>query len=132
MRSSIQSLAQSVHYQLSYEYETVWLTRDGGQRIVVGDFYGDPDVAIIDSNEKWCAMGGFGVIVYFLEEPFEEYEYNKQSPQYFELGRTPDNGWWVESIQQTGASEIQVILDTGVTLTVAFQRAATGCAFVIR
>jgi len=63
-------LASSSRYQISHEYETVWLDIAGRDRTVIGDFYGDPTVALIDSAEAWCAVGGAGLIVYFLEEPF--------------------------------------------------------------
>ena len=132
MRNSVQRLAHSAHYVVSHEYETVWLTREGAGPIVVGDFYGDPNVAIIDSDEKWCAVGGSGLIVYFFEEPFDEYKYDKQSVQYFEVGREGDDMWWVKTIQQTGPSEIQVLLETGVTHNITFQRTAKSCAFVVR
>ena len=132
MRNSIQHLAHSVNYEVSYEYETVWLTRQGVQLAVVGDFYGDPSVAIIDSDEKWCAIGGSGLIVYFLEKPFDEYKYDGQSAQFFEVGRKGDDMWWVKSIHQTGPSEIQVLLETDVTHNITFQRTAKSCAFVVR
>jgi hypothetical protein len=132
MRNSIQSLAHSANYEVSHEYETVWLARQEAQLAVVGDFYGDPSVAIIDSDEKWCAIGGSGLIVYFLEEPFDEYKYDEQSAQYFEVSRKGDDTWWVKSIHQTGPSAIQVLLETGVTHNITFQRTAKSCAFVVR
>ncbi|MGC3962354.1 MAG: hypothetical protein QM803_03245 [Rhodocyclaceae bacterium] len=132
MRNSIQRLAHSANFEVSHEYETVWVTRQGEQLAVVGDFYGDPTVAIIDSDEKWCAIGGSGLIVYFLEEPFDEYKYDEQSDQYFEVNREGDNTWWVKSIHQTGSMEIQVLLETGATHNITFQQTAKSCAFVVR
>jgi hypothetical protein len=132
MRSCIQHLARSAHYQIVHEYETVWLTREEGPRRLVGDFYGDPNVAIIDSDEKWCAIGGSGLIVYFFEEPFDEYKYDQQSAQYFEVGRKEDGSWPVKTIQQTGPLEIQVLLETGIAHSITFQRTTKSCAFVVR
>lgn len=131
MRDPVQRLAHSAHFQVSHEYETVWLTRKGERRTVVGDFYGDPEVAIIDAGEKWCAVGGCGLVIYFFEEPFEEYKCDQQSGQYFEVGRKGEDAWWVKMIQQAGESEIHVLLESGVTHNITFQRTAKSCAFVI-
>ncbi len=106
-------LAQSAHYEISHEYEVVYLTRDGHSPVVIGDFYGDPQEAIIDREEKWCAVGGHGLIVYFLEEPYDGYCDDRNSSQYVEIGREKNSEWWVRSIQQIGAHEIQVRLESG-------------------
>lgn len=115
-------LASSSRYRISHDYETVWLDVEGRDGVVVGDFYGDPHVAIIDDDEAWCAIGGTGLIIYFLEEPFERYEYDKGSNQFREYGRLASDRWQVEAIQQTGASEIQVVLESGISHNIAFER----------
>lgn len=99
--------------RISHEYETVWLELKEHRRIVIGDFYGDPKVAIFDAEEKWCAIGGCGLIIYFLEEPFESYSPQKTSIQYREFGRERPDIWWVKEIDQIGASSIRVNLETG-------------------
>lgn len=38
-------------------------------------------------DEKVCAMCGCGVIIYYLKEPFREYEYLTQTEQWREWGR---------------------------------------------
>ncbi len=119
----IHPLAQSENYIVEHEYETVFLSSKDKRLLVIGDFYGDPEVAIIDRAEKWCAMGGCGVIVYWLEEPFTAYQYNTPSPQYAEFNRTNPNPWWVESIEQTGPTEIKVLLCGGMTHNISFERA---------
>ena len=71
-------LAQSNKYIISYEYETVFLKFiDKDRKIIIGDFYGDPKTAFISSDESYCVIGGRGLIVYFLNEPFIEYD-NKE------------------------------------------------------
>ncbi|WP_332855377.1 hypothetical protein [Duganella sp. S19_KUP01_CR8] len=107
-------LATSKNFRISHEYETVWLFRDSHSRVVIGDFYGDPIVAIIDAEERWCAVGGCGLIVYLLDAPFKPYEYDQCSSQYLEAGRTKQDQWWVESIEQTGPFSICVKCDNGI------------------
>lgn len=45
-------LAASNRYRISHEYETVWLEFDDRERVVIGDFHGDPEVAIVDADQK--------------------------------------------------------------------------------
>ncbi|GHU33252.1 hypothetical protein AGMMS50256_24830 [Betaproteobacteria bacterium] len=125
MQYAKNTLAQSDRFEISHEYEVVYLSRDGKPSVVIGDFYGDPQVAVIDHEEKWCAVGGHGLIVYFLEEPFDEYRYDQKSSQYFDVGREKDSEWWVESVQQIGAHEIQVRLESGDLHNISVKRDAT-------
>jgi hypothetical protein len=115
-------LACSSRYQITHEYETVWLGRVDHDRIVISDFYGDPTVALIDAAEEWCAIGGSGLIVYFLEEPLEGFEYDRITKQFREFGREASGTWQIESIRQIGAFEVQVVLESGATHNVVFER----------
>lgn len=124
MPTPLIDLTASENFQVSYEYETVWLVRDNHSNVVIGDFYGDPVVAIIDAEERWCAVGGSGLIVYFLEAPFEPYRQEQSSGQYFEAGRTKQDPWWVLSIEQTGQFSIRVRCDDGIEHNLQFQRMA--------
>ena len=63
----------------------------------IGHFYGDPEGAFIDVHEKYCVMYGCGVIVYFLNDPFEKYWYCKSTKQWVEYGREPQNILWVRN-----------------------------------
>jgi hypothetical protein len=118
----LRRLAQSENYIVEHECETVFLSSKNKRLLVIGDFYGDPEVAIIDRDEKWCAMGGCGVIVYWLEEPFSPYQYNVSAPQYFELHRTKSDIWWIEGIEQVEANEIEVRLAGEKTYRISFDR----------
>ena len=91
---------ESDRYQVFSEYESVFLKiKETSQVINIGDFYGDPEVALISGDEKYCIMGGAGIVIYYLTEPYEEYKYNVQSKQWKEWGReNPDNTVWVKSI----------------------------------
>jgi len=116
-------LAGSNKYRISHEFETVWLELDDRDPIVIGDFYGDPVTAIIDVDEKWCVIGGCGLIIYYLEEPFDDFAYNKISGQYREVGRIASNIWWVQEIEQIGFLEIRITLETGETHAIEITKA---------
>ena len=114
-------LATSNNYSIEHEYEIVYLVKNDGQKIIIGDFYGDPNVAIIDSSEKWCAIGGCGLIVYWLKAPFDEYRYDTDSSQYFEFARNKPDILWVEKLKQTGLFNLEILTESGETLNKSFK-----------
>ena len=95
-------LARSKNYEVSYEFEVVYLARFSSPRrnVVIGDFYGDPASAIIDKEERSVIMIGCGMIIYNLSKPFEPYQYHLQSSQWKELFRNSGEQWWIETIVQ--------------------------------
>lgn len=106
-------LAESEHYAIISEFETVSLIdKATNTEIIIGDFYGDPEGAIIDTNERFVAMYGCGLIVYFLCPPFEEYTYDTKTKQWFEIGRN-EPIMWVEKVLQISDNEIKMILGNG-------------------
>lgn len=117
----MQRLAQSKRFTVEHEYETVFLLTSDHRKIVIGDFYGDPEIGIVDKNEEWCAVGGCGVILYWLKEPFAEYKYESPSPQYAEFYREEPNIWWVKGLKQSGPFELEVLLEDGTTHNISFQ-----------
>ena len=81
-------LAESINYIITSEYETVNLEiKNRNQTIIIGDFYGDPCVALISEDETFCLVGGEGIIIYYLQDPFSEYQRNVSSKQWKEWGR---------------------------------------------
>jgi len=106
-------LAESASYQVLSEYEDVFLKFKETSRLVkVGDFYGDPEVAVISVDEKFCAIGGCGVIVYFIQEPFEEYTYCAKTPQWREWNRTDNEGiLWVTDIACIDEQRIEIVTE---------------------
>ena len=59
-------IAESMHYEVYREYETVLLKMKHLERTVtIGDFYGDVGKVIISPEEECCVMAGCGVIVYY-------------------------------------------------------------------
>jgi len=94
-------LVQSEKYIISYEYEIITLTiKKSGRKIIIGDFYGDPEVAFISDDESYCVIGGCGLIIYYLKEPFCEFRYNIDSNQWKEIFREPKDIWWVVDISE--------------------------------
>ncbi len=90
-------LTESIHYEIYGEYESVILKiKYSTREVMIGDFYGDVEKVIISSDEQYCIMAGCGIIVYLLKEPFEQYEYEKNTNQWKEWRR--DGDAWVEEI----------------------------------
>ncbi|WP_336939292.1 hypothetical protein [Acinetobacter modestus] len=93
VRNNYIQLTESDHYKIVHLYEAVFIAPIDSNNIneytEIGDFYGEPEVAIIDQNEKWCAIGGCGLIIYFIQEPFTPYQYDQECSQYFEIHRSP-------------------------------------------
>ncbi len=112
-------LSQSKSYKIIHLYESAYIaplqSSDIYQYIEIGDFYGNPEVAIIDQNEKWCAVGGCGLIIYFIQEPFTPYQYDQECSQYFEIYRSPPSIWWIEDLQQISQSKILITLEDSQT-----------------
>jgi hypothetical protein len=106
----MKELAISLKFQVSHEYEVVYLDRPNAPKVVIGDFYGDPSCAVISPGETWCAIAGAGLIIYFLKEPFEPYQYDRLTDQWIEFGREKNDLWWVESL--TALSDTQLVFTT--------------------
>lgn len=114
------TLAVSHHYAIQYEYEIAYLCMPNGRKVVIGDFYGDPQAAVIAADETWCAIGGCGLIVYRIAEPFEEYVPGKSAGQYLEFHRSAPDVWWVTEMKQSGAFALELRMDGGAIRTVSF------------
>ena len=104
MKNNIKYLAESENFKVISEYENVNLVFKNNKsknEICIGDFYGDPECAIISKNEEYIVTAGCGLIIYFLKEPYTEFKYNKKSDQFVELFRDPKNIWWINGLHQT-------------------------------
>jgi hypothetical protein len=67
--------------------------------VTIGDFYGNPVAAAIDTLERWCVMVGCGFIAYRLGEPWQPYDYRTTSSQWFERFRGRDETRWFQSVR---------------------------------
>lgn len=101
----IRYLAESENYKVTSEYEYATLHFKNkliGKSVYIGDFYGDPDCALISRDEKYLVVAGCGLIIYKLQKPFREYGDKENSNQYSEFFREPENNWWINGLHQTG------------------------------
>lgn len=107
----MKQLTESENFFITYEYEKAFLNfKNSNRSVLIGEFYGDPDIAIISKDEDFCAVGGEGIIVYYLNEPFSEYESNESlSKQWLEWGRdNEDSVIWIEKLEQIGNKMIEI------------------------
>ncbi len=107
-------LAQSPNYVISHEHEIVSLIfKKSGSAVIIGDFYGDPETAYISHDESYCVIGGCGLIIYYLREPFSEFEYKIESNQWKEVFRDPEDIWWVADIEKgSNPNRIRFYIDS--------------------
>lgn len=116
--SSSVFLVESDHYKVVSEYETVYLYFKNREQepIIIGDFYGDPECALISFDEKYVVMAGCGIIIYKLQEPFEAYKYDQPLNQYAEIGRHKPDILWVDALYQKSGEDckyFRFIVDNG-------------------
>lgn len=112
--AAIRILAESENYKIVGEYECVSLIfKNSDREVLIGNFYGDPAGAFIDANEKYCVMYGCGVIVYFINKPFEQYRYCSDTKQWIEYGRENKNILWVENARQVDDKSFIIVSENG-------------------
>ncbi|KAB8063465.1 hypothetical protein [Janthinobacterium violaceinigrum] len=104
-------LARSAHHVVTHDYEHARVTAADGRQASVGEFYGDPAVALIDAQEKWCAVAGEGLVLCRLEQPFG------QCTAYF---REPGATVWITDLRQTGAFALEWQGEDGAWSTLDF------------
>jgi len=104
-------LARSAGYIVQHEYEQASVIAADGRQASLGEFYGDPAVALIDINEQWCAVEGEGLVLSRLGQPFG------QCVEYF---RQPGEVRWITALRQTGAFALEWQGEDGVWAALAF------------
>ncbi len=115
-------ITESENYSIEYEYEKVYLKIKKTSRIIlIGEFYGDPDVAVISDDEKFCAVGGEGLIIYYIKEPFEEYRTDiEKSKQWTKYGRSTNKETiWINEITQIDSEHIRIGLESAETILIS-------------
>ena len=107
-------LAESPGFEVRSEFESVWVLRKGrGEKVVIGDMYGDPECAVIDKDGAWCVVAGHGLLVYRLCEPFAPRGEEGPSEQWSEFGSDPDDSWWVSEVVQVDERTVRFTVDAG-------------------
>lgn len=99
----VQELARSARYRVTHDYESASVYCSEGWQLCVGEFYGDPQVALIDADERWCAVAGEGLVVCEL------------APQgrciaYF---RDPGQTLWMTALRQVAAWVLEARSEDG-------------------
>ena len=107
---SAHTLARSRRYLVEHEYESASVTGPDGFRMPIGEFYGDPAVALIDAEERWCAVAGEGVIVYRLGAAGAGVEYFRSA------GETV----WVTGLRQAGTFALELLCEDGAVRVIDF------------
>ena len=107
---STRELARSRRYVVEHEYESASVTGADGIRVAIGEFYGDPAVALIDVAERWCAVAGQGVIVCRLAQGGACVEYFRSA------GETV----WVTGLRQTGPFALTLRCEDGTARVLDF------------
>ena len=103
-------LTESKKFTITNEYEVVFLNfKNEDRKIIIGDFYGDPEFAFISAKEDYCIVTGCGIIIYYLKEPFETYEYSSNSKQWNEFLRNESSVWWIEEIEEKDSKTIKFV-----------------------
>jgi len=101
------TLAESKNFIIMNQYEKVFLIfKNENRKVNIGDLYGDPQTAVISDDESFCIMGGCGLIIYYLHEPYEEFSYNITTKQWKELFRESEKTLWIEDIEYLDNSTI--------------------------
>lgn len=106
-----EALARSARYLVQHEYEHATLTAADGRQARLGEFYGDPAVALIDIHEQWCAVAGEGLVLCRLTQPFG------QCAAYF---REPGETVWITGLRQTGPFALEWQDEDGAWHTLDF------------
>ena len=106
----MKKITESENYEISFDYEKVPLMlKQTGKTILIGEFYGDPCAAIISKKEDFCVIGGEGIIIYYLNEPFFDYNGVEKTGQWKTWGRDNLNKIvWVDKIEQIDDNTIKV------------------------
>lgn len=102
-------LFESNNYIIRNEYETTYLVdkKDGKIISIIADMYGDPVGASVSDDESYCIVFGCGAVVYYMKEPFQNYEYGYISKQWFEVD--VDGSVWFEKIKYQDAHQIMLL-----------------------
>lgn len=117
-----QILDESENYYLMGSNETVFLLSKRDQNPITkefkvitspGDHYGNVMAGFIDKNERYCVSVGCGYIIYYLHEPFRDWQFHQyidiQKAQWLEDWNTPDHLRFFEDVRQIDAWEFEIM-----------------------
>ena len=111
-------LAESEHFAVRRLYEECILVFKDMSRCSVscGDLYGDAEFAIIDRHERFVVVGGCGIVIYHIRQPFDKYLKNQHnSEQWTEIGigKTPEEDVYYQAVEQIGDNKLKLFNANG-------------------
>lgn len=107
-------LAESSHYRITSEFETVFLEDTiNHARTVIGEFYGDPEGAFIDHRERFAVVYGCGLLVYPLAASCPAILTNGIFPT--EQG----NLIWIVHAEQKEDTHIRITMESGESVEIS-------------
>ena len=104
-------LSASDSYKLFFRYEAATLEGSNFEEpLVVAEYRGE--CGCIDFHEKWVVTGGEGIIIYYLQEPYEPHSLESESAQWKTLWY-PDKSlsMYPEAIVQVDDETVRVLID---------------------
>lgn len=103
-------LAESSHYRITSEFETVFLEDTINRtKIVIGEFYGDPEGAFIDRSERFAVVYGCSLLVHPLDPSCRAIR------KEFRFGQN-EAIQWIEHAAQTEDDSIRLVMESGDTI----------------
>ncbi len=100
-------LAESSRYRITSEFETVFLEdKINHTRILIGEFYGDPEGAFIDRKERFAVVYGCSLLVYPFDPSCQAIR------KEFTSGQNEAN-LWIEYAAQTEDDTIRLRIESG-------------------
>lgn len=102
---SARELARSAGWVVTHEYESASVRSSEGWQLGVGEFYGDPQAALIDADERWCAVAGEGLVVCDLAR-----QGGGRCTAYF---REPGRTLWITALRQVAAWVLEARSEDG-------------------
>lgn len=95
---NLRVLDETKHLLLGNEFEYAYLINKRNSKVTaLGDFYGDPSVGLISSNEDWCLVCGDSSVVWRKDGTITEINDKVLS--------------WVIKVRQISDSAIELLID---------------------
>ena len=112
-------IAESDNYLVVRDYEICFLyfKNEKRRKVFIGDFYGDVDAAIIDRNERFVLMIGYDTILYYLKEPFTNYD-SKQSCEQWKMLTISGEGDFCKELIQISDNQFSARYENGFEETI--------------
>lgn len=96
--SNFHQLYETPKFIVGHVFEYAYLIRKRIYKVIyMGGFYGDPKCGLIDSNNKWCLVGGNMLTIWTEDNGMFEIEDEELS--------------WICKARQKSAYEVDILID---------------------